>query len=67
MIPMPSELDIELADQNIESLREEIEELSYYANNITPEGQINAARIQQLEVDIATREYEQKQKKNQKN
>ena len=59
-----AELDIELADQNIENLKEEIEELSYYANNITPEGQINAARIQQLEVDIATREYEQKQKKN---
>lgn len=59
-----AELDLELNEQNIESLKEEIEELTFYADNTTPEGQINAARIQQLEVDIATREYEQKQKKN---
>lgn len=59
-----AELDIELAQQNIASLQDEIDELSFYANNNTPEGQMNAARIQQLEVEIATREYQQKQKKN---
>ena len=59
-----AELDMELAEQNIKSLKEEIEELSFYANNNTPEGQMNAARIQQLEVEVATIEYQQKQKKN---
>ena len=59
-----AELDMELAEQNIKSLKEEIEELSFYANNNTPEGQMNAARIQQLEVEVATKEYQQKQKKN---
>lgn len=59
-----AELDMELNEQNIKSLKEEIDELAYYANNTTPEGQMNAARIQQLEVEIATMEYQQKQKKN---
>ncbi|MBQ2782125.1 MAG: efflux RND transporter periplasmic adaptor subunit [Oscillospiraceae bacterium] len=59
-----AELDMELNEQNIKSLQEEIEELERYANNTTPEGQMNAARIQQLEVEIATKEYQQKQKKN---
>ncbi len=59
-----AELDMELNEQNIKSLQEEIEELSYFANNNTPEGQMNAARIQQLEVEVATKEYQQKQKKN---
>ena len=59
-----AELDMELNEQNIKSLKEEIDELAYYASNTTPEGQMNAARIQQLEVEIATMEYQQKQKKN---
>ncbi len=59
-----AELDMELAEQNIQSLKDEIEDLEPYADNTTPEGQMNAARIQQLEVEIATKEYEQKQKKN---
>lgn len=59
-----AELDLELAEQNIKSLKEEIEELTFYANNTTPEGQMNAARVQQLEVEVATKEYQQKQKKN---
>ena len=57
-------LDIELNEQNIARLREEIDSLSLFANTTTPEGQMNAARIQQLEVEIATTEYEQKQKNN---
>lgn len=59
-----AELDIELNEQNIQRLQEEIDDLFFYANNNTPEGQMNAARIQQLEVEIATTEYQQKQKKN---
>ncbi len=59
-----AELDMELAEQNAKRLQEEIDELYFYANNNTPEGQMNAARIQQLEVEIATIEYQQKQKKN---
>lgn len=59
-----AELDIDLSQQNVKSLQEEIESLEPYADNTTPEGQMNAARIQQLEVDIATKEYEQKQKNN---
>ena len=59
-----AELDMELAEQNRKRLQEEIDELYFYANNNTPEGQMNAARIQQLEVEIATIEYQQKQKKN---
>ena len=59
-----AELDMELAEQNVKRLQEEIDELYFYANNNTPEGQMNAARIQQLEVEIATIEYQQKQKKN---
>ncbi len=59
-----AELDMELAEQNVRRLQEEIDELYFYANNNTPEGQMNAARIQQLEVEIATIEYQQKQKKN---
>lgn len=59
-----AELDMELAEQNSKRLQEEIDELYLYANNNTPEGQMNAARIQQLEVEIATIAYQQKQKKN---
>ena len=59
-----AELDMELAEQNRKRLQEEIDELYFYANNNTPEGQMNAARIQQLEVEVATKEYQQKQKKN---
>ncbi len=59
-----AELDLEMSDQKIASLKEEIAELSLYADKTTPEGQMNAARIQQLEVDISTEEYAQKQKKN---
>ncbi len=59
-----AELDLELGEQNIAQLKEEIAELTPYANKNTPEGQMNAARIQQLEVEIATKEYQQKQKKN---
>ena len=60
-----AELDMELTEQNIKALKEEWEELSLYAiDKTTPEGQMTAARIQQLEVDIATKEYQQKQKKN---
>ena len=59
-----AELDLELSAQNILRLQEEIDDLFFHADKTTPEGQMNAARIQQLEVEIATREYEQKQKKN---
>ena len=59
-----AELDMELNEQNIKRLEEEIHELFFYANQNTPEGQVNAARIQQLEVEVATLEYQQKQKNN---
>lgn len=59
-----AELDLELGEQNIEQLKEEIDELSFYADKSTPEGQVNAARIQQMEVEVSTLEYRQKQKKN---
>ena len=48
-----AELDMELAEQNVKRLQEEIDELYLYANNNTPEGQMNAARIQQLELQAA--------------
>ena len=59
-----AELDLELNEQSIEQLKEEIEELYFYADKSTPEGQVNAARIQQMEVEVSTLEYQQKQKKN---
>ena len=59
-----AELDMELAEQNIKRLQEEIDDLYFHTNKDTPEGQMNAARVQQLEVEIATIEYQQKQKKN---
>ena len=59
-----AELDMELAEQNIARLKEEIKELSLYVDKTSPEGQMNAARVQQLEVEVATKEYEQKQKNN---
>ena len=58
------ELDMELAEQNIARLQEEIDDLYFYTDNTTPEGQMNAARVQQLEVEIATIQYQQKQKSN---
>ncbi len=59
-----TELDIEMSQQTIAGIREDIEALSHTALGDTPESQMAAAQIREMEVNIAKEEYAQKQKKN---